>query len=225
MLAIAAPATAQEEEGFSGDVGLGLLATSGNTDNQSFNANLNLDWLYDPWTHSFSTAAIQADANGETTAESYSAAWQTRYALTERSYVFGLLNWDRDEFSAFEQQTRETLGYGRRVIDAEKHLLNVEVGVGARQADLRDGTSQDDTIAYLGSDYTWTISDTSTFTQTLGIEHGSNNTYIEATSSLSAKIRDNLALTGSFTVKNNSDVLPGLEKTDTFTAISLNYAF
>jgi putative salt-induced outer membrane protein len=34
-----------------------------------------------------------------------------------------------------------------------------------------------------------------------------------------------LALVASYTVKNNSDVPPGSEKTDTFTALSLEYAF
>ena len=224
-LLLANAAFAQDEEGFSGKAGLGFLATSGNSDSESLNVNLDMWWNYAPWSHSLSGIAIKASASGETTAEAYGASWQTKYALTERSYVFGLLSWDRDEFSAYEQQTRETLGYGRTLIDRTDHLLNAEVGVGARQADLRDGTSQNDSILYLGGDYRWTISETSEFVQTLSVEHGSDNTYIEAMSSLSAKMRDNLALTLSFTVKNNSDVLPGTEKTDTFTAVALTYDF
>jgi putative salt-induced outer membrane protein len=34
-----------------------------------------------------------------------------------------------------------------------------------------------------------------------------------------------LALVLSYTIKNNSDVPAGVEETDTFTAISLEYAF
>lgn len=218
-------AFAQDDEGFSGKAGLGFLATSGNSDNESLNVNVDMWWNYAPWSHSLSGTAIKASASGETTAEALGASWQTKYALTERSYVFGLLNWDKDEFSAYEQQTRETVGYGRTLLDRTNHVLNAEVGIGARQADLRDGTSQNDSIAYLGGDYRWAISETSEFVQTLSIEHGSDNTYLEATSSLSAKMRDNLALTLSFTVKNNSDVLPGTEKTDTFTAVALTYDF
>lgn len=218
-------AHAQDEEGFSGKVGLGFLATSGNSETENLSAIANLWWNYAPWTHSLGANLIKADAAGVNTADALSLGWQTRYALTERSYVFGLLSWDSDEFSPYEEQTRETIGYGRRVIDRTDHLLDLEAGVGARQADLRDGTSQDNTILYFGGNYRWTITETSEFTQTLGIEHGSDNTYLESNSSLSAKIADNLALTVSFLLKNNSDVLPGTEKTDTFTTISLDYGF
>ena len=110
-------------------------------------------------------------------------------------------------------------------MNTDKHSLNGEIGVGAGQSDLRDGTSQYSAIVYLGADYRWAISESSEFTQSLGIESGSNNTYIEAASRLSAKVRENLALSIGYTIKNNSDVLPGTEKTDTFTTISLEYGF
>ena len=215
----------QDEAGFSGHAGLGVLATSGNSDNESINANFDLWWNYAPWGHSLKGGAIKSSTSGVTTAEANNLAWQSKYNLNDTDYIFGLIAWDTDKFSAYDQQLRETVGYGRRFLDTEKHLLSGEIGVGARQSDLRDGTSQSGTIGYLGGNYRWTISESSLFTQSLGIESGSDNTYIEATSALSAKMRDNLALIVAFTVKNNSDVLPGMKKTDTFTTISLDYRF
>ena len=97
--------------------------------------------------------------------------------------------------------------------------------IGARQADLRDGTSRDDSVLFLGTDYRFAISETSAFTQTFSVEHGSENTYTESTSALSAKIREDLAVVLAYTIKNNSDVLPGAKKTDTFTSISIEYGF
>ena len=216
---------AQDEEGFSGRVALGYLATSGNSESESFNGNFDLWWNYDPWSHSLSGLAIQSSTSGVTTAEAYGLAWKSNYAINETDYVFGLLAWDQDEFSAYDQQVRETVGYGRRFIDRENHTLNSEVGVGARQAVLRTGMSQNEAIVYLGADYRWIITETSEFTQTLAIESGSDNRYTEATSALSANVRENLALVVSYTIKSNSDVLPGTENTDTFTAISLEYTF
>lgn len=225
LVLFASVATAQDEEGFSGRAGLGFLATSGNSDNESLNGNFALWWNYKPWSHALSGVVIRSSTAGTTTADAMNLAWQSKYGVNESDYIFGQIAWDKDEFSAYDQQTRETIGYGRRFIDNERHLLSVEIGAGARQADLRDGTSQDDTILYLGGDYRWAISETSQFTQSLGIETGSNNTYLESVSALSANVRNDLALVISFTVKNNSDVLPGTEKTDTFTTISLEYAF
>ena len=49
--------------------------------------------------------------------------------------------------------------------------------------------------------------------------------YTEAISSLGVDINDDLALVVSYTLRNNSDVLPGTEKTDTFTAITIEYSY
>lgn len=216
---------AQDEEGFSGRVALGYLSTSGNSENESLNANFNLWWNYEPWSHELSGLAIRSSTSNVTTAEAYGIAWQSNYALNETDYLFGNVSLDNDEFSSYDQQLRAAVGYGRRFIDRERHILNGEAGVGARDAELRDGTSQNEAIVRLGGDYRWIISETSEFTQTLSVESGSDNTYLEAASALSADVQENLALVISYTIKSNSDVLPGTDKTDTFTAISLEYTF
>ena len=59
----------------------------------------------------------------------------------------------------------------------------------------------------------------------LSIEGGSDNFFLESSSAVNTNVRENLALVTSFTVKSNSDVLPGFKKTDTFIAISLEYTF
>ena len=118
-----------------------------------------------------------------------------------------------------------SLGYGRRLVDRDRHALNIEGGLGARSADLRDFTSQDDTILRLAADYRWTIAETSEFSQSLVMDTGSENTYLEAESTLSADLRGNLALVFSYTIQHNTDVLPESRNTDTFTAISLEYSF
>jgi putative salt-induced outer membrane protein len=218
-------AQAQTEEGFSGRVGLGYLATSGNTENESLNVNFDLWWNYDPWSHSLRGLAIRATTSNVTTANAFSLEWQSRYELNETDYVFGLVALDNDDFSPYDSQTREVIGYGRRLRETERHLWNAQIGAGARQSDLRDSTSQDNAILYLGTDYRFAISETSAFTQTLAIEHGSNNRFTKAISALSAELRDNLAIVISYAIRNNSDVLPGTKKTDTFTSISLEYGF
>ena len=216
---------AQNEEGFSGRTGLGYIATSGNSENKSLNADFNLWWNHDPWDHSLSGLAIKSSSSNIDTAEAYGLAWQSNYAINETAYIFGIVALDKDEFSTYNQQIREAIGYGHRFIDLENHILNGEVGVGVRQATLRNNQNQDEGILRFSGDYQWVISETSGFTQTLSIESGSDNTYLEMASALSADVRENLALVISYTIKNNSDVLPGTEKTDTFTAVSLEYIF
>ena len=216
---------AQDEEGFSGRAALGYLSTTGNTETQSVNINFETGWNYDRWHHRFSGLAVQSSTSNVTTAEAYGLNWKTDYDIDDTSYWYGLVAWNKDKFSAYDQQIREAIGYGRHFIDTERHELSGEVGAGARQADLRDGTAQDEAILRLSGEYIWRISETSRFSQTLAIEDGSDNTYLEAGSSLSADIMESLALVVSYTIKSNSDVLPGTEKTDTFTSVSIEYSF
>ena len=73
--------------------------------------------------------------------------------------------------------------------------------------------------------YKWHLSETSLFSQDLTIEAGDKNTYLESVTALSARLVGNLALVASYTIKNNSDVPSLTEKTDSYTALSLEYAF
>jgi len=216
---------AQDEEGFSGRAGLGYIATNGNSESRSLNADFSSWWNYDSWSHSLSGLTIKSSASNTTTAEAYSLAWQSSYAINDTDYLYGIIALDKNHFSTYNQQTREAIGYGRRFINLANHFLDGEIGVGIRQATLSNDQDQDETILRLSGDYRWIVSETSEFTQTLALEGGSENIYIEMVSALSANVRENLALVISYTIRNNTDVLPGTEKTDIFTAISLEYIF
>jgi putative salt-induced outer membrane protein len=180
---------------------------------------------FDSWRHAVNAQAIKSKTSGTTTSEAIGWSWQSDYTINETDYIFGITAIDKDEFSTYDQQTRIAFGYGRRVIDLERHVLNAEVGFGSRQADLRNKTSQDGAILRWSGDYRWIISDVSEFNQTLSVEGGADNVFLESSSALSTNVRENLALVTSFAIKSNSDVLPGSKKTDTFTAISLEYTF
>ena len=216
---------AQDEEGFSGRAGLGYIATNGNSESRSLNADFSSWWNYDSWSHSLSGLTIKSSASNTTTAEAYGLAWQSSYAINDTDYLYGIIALDKNHFSTYNQQTREAIGYGRRFINLANHFLDGEIGVGIRQATLSNDQDQDETILRLSGDYRWIVSETSEFTQTLALEGGSENIYIEMVSALSANVRENLALVISYTIRNNTDVLPGTEKTDIFTAISLEYIF
>jgi putative salt-induced outer membrane protein len=223
--AAASAASAQQTQGLSGRVGFGYLATSGNADSENANVTLAGEYNADRWHHELDARAVKASANSVDTAEAYGLAWKSKYDLTDADYLFGLFAWDRDEFSTYDRQLREVVGYGRRLIDTQRQTFAVEAGAGFRQSDLRDGTSEDGAIVRLGADYRYTFSETSYFDQTLAIESGSDNTYTEAVSALHADVWANTALVISYAIKHNTDVLPGTVKRDTFTAVSLEYSF
>ena len=229
VLALGAPVSvmAQEpEEGpWSGKATLGYLATSGNTENSTLNTGTEIGYKVGNWQHTAIVKAINAAEEDDTTAEAYEFGWKSERNITDRDFLFGKVDWRKDRFGGFDTQLSEVVGYGRRLIKTDKHMLNAEIGAGARQSERRDGTEEDEGIFNGGLYYTWVFSETAQFSQDLTTEVGADNTYSESISKVTAKLLGDLALVASYTIKHNSDVPAGTEKKDNYTALSLEYGF
>jgi putative salt-induced outer membrane protein len=220
-----APAAAPPDP-FIGAAALGYLSTSGNTEATSLNSSLKIAWDVDgPWAHNWTALAIRASQDDVTTAEAYAAGYKATRDFSATSYLFFSGDWREDRFSGYDRQVTEAIGYGRRLIDTPRHMLAVEGGIGAKQSDLITGEELDEAIVRGGLDYLLTLTENSSFNQKLLIEQGDDNRYTESTSALKTRIVGNLALVLSYVIKNNSDVPVGIEKTDRFTALSLEYGF
>jgi len=218
---------AQEEaEGpWSGNATLGYLATSGNTENSTLNTGFELGYKIGKWQHIATLKAINSSEEDTTTAEAYEVGLKSERNLTDKDFLFGKLDWRKDRFSGFDTQFSQVVGYGRRLINTDKHSLNAEIGAGARQSERQDGTEEDETVFSGGLYYNWAFSETAAFSQDLTTEVGADNTYSESITKVSAQLIGNLALVASYTIKHNSDVVAGTEKKDTYTALSLEYGF
>ena len=230
LAALVAPASlmaqdAEPESPWAGKATLGYLATSGNTENSTLNTGFELGYATGKWAHLLTASAVNASENESTTAEAYNVGWKSERNITDADFLFGRLDWRKDRFGGFDTQFSQTVGYGRRLIDTDKHKLNAEIGAGARQSETQLGVTEDETVFRGGMYYKWLISETSEFRQDVTAEGGEDNTYVESVSALSAKLIGNVALVASFTVKHNTDVAATLEKTDTYTALSLEYVF
>lgn len=208
-----------------GQVIAGFSANSGNTEATNLNVRLLLGYEVNNWRHTINLIGHRAsDANG-TTAERYVLTGKTDYKLSERDYVFLTGQYERDRFAGIDRRTSEAIGYGREFLATDQHKVTGEVGLGARQVTFTDGRKENDAILRLAGGWLWTISETSEFSQQLVIEAGDNNTYSESTTALKTNLIGSIYSSLSFTVKHNTTVPPGLESTDTFTAIQLEYRF
>ena len=229
ILALASASAAAQDassgDTFSGKAALGYIATSGNTDSTSANAALSLRYARENWRHGFDLSGIGASTDDTTTAEAYLFKYEGRRAFGEHNYLFTALDYKRDRFSGYAEQVSQTVGYGRRLIDRERHVLDAGVGYGARQSELQDGTEEDDAIVRGSVDYLWTLSDTTEFEQALVVETGATNTMTEARSARRALIIANVALVFSYRIKLNSAVPAGTANADRFTSVALEYAF
>ena len=219
------PAAEEDTGPWSGSVSFGYLATSGNTENSNLNGNFSVGYVSGKWDHLLTGYAINASEGNVRTAESYGSGWKSEYNMSELNFLYGRLSYRKDRFSGFPTQFSQTIGYGRRFISTEAHTLSAEAGLGARQSERADGVDENDFIVNAAMNYKWQFSETATFTQAFLLEYGENNTVLASVSSVTAQLIGQLALVASYTIKTNSDVPAGSEKTDTYSAINLEYAF
>lgn len=227
-LVLSAPLFAAEEEEskpLEGNVKLGYLATSGNTETSTLNTGFEAAYTLERWKHEAAAAAIYSEDSSVTTAEAYEASWRSGWDLTERDFLFGKLSWRTDRFGGFNTQFSQTVGYGRKILTGKVHTLTADVGAGARQSEDQLDVSTNEFILAGGLAYKWQFSETAEFSQTLMVEAGDSNTFSEAVSSVSTTLIGAFRLVASYTIRHNSDVPVGTEKKDTRTAISLQYDF
>lgn len=224
MMLVAASGSALAE--FSGKGELGLVVARGNSDTETGNVRLELNYEQERWSNESNFSAVYGRDGGETNNSRWVLSNKTNYNLSEVSYLLGVVRYDRDRFSSFSYQSTVAVGYGRRLINTDTHRLKAEVGPGFRFAELREsGESENELILRGFLDYRWTISDTAQLTNRLLVEAGDDNTFAENTLGVSVAVNSRISLKTGFSVRHNTDVDPGRKKTDTLTTVNLVYNF
>jgi putative salt-induced outer membrane protein len=77
----------------------------------------------------------------------------------------------------------------------------------------------------LGANYSQALTGTTTLTDKLLVESGSNDTLVTNTLALAVKISGKLALSLGYNIQNNSNPRPGLKKLDSLETVNLVYSF
>lgn len=209
-----------------GEGEFGFTSTSGNTDSENVKASLKISRELAKWKHKASIEAIRAEADDVTSADSLVLRGRSEYAIEENRYLFGQLRYEDDEFSGYDYQASLTLGVGSRLIQNERQLLDLSIGLGFRSIkDSVTGDTEDEGIVTAELAYEYKISETATFIQTILIESGDENTHSEAETALKTKIDGNLSAKISYLVKRNSEVPASTEKKDEIVTVSLVYGF
>lgn len=221
----AATQKAAQKEGWQGSVSLGYVATTGNTNTRSANAQALAAYRSGNWANLLSLQSLNASTDGVTTSDSLDVTGQSEFSLTKTNYLFGLVDYLHNTFAGYQRRTAEILGYGRRIITTPTQQLDVELGVGARQTHFTDDTSQSRFVERLAANYLWKFTEKSNFSQTVGVEYGTDNTYVQSVTALTTNLAGSFALSVSYTINHNTRPLPTFKSTDTITSMSLVYTF
>lgn len=206
---------------------LGFVNTTGNTETVALNARLNFIRTGKKWRHRFTGTALNTSEDGIDDNERYTIEVQSDRTINDRSWLFGAFRWDADKFGSYDPQLSLTAGYGRLLMQSEKHELMAEAGAGYRS--LKERVSGDSSSEFIGRfllDDWWQVFSSTRWTNRLLIETGSSNTFMQFNSGLAFSMTERFALKLGFEWRHNSDVPPGdSEKTDTITSANVVYNF
>ena len=209
---------------WSSEVELGAVFTSGNTDEQNIKFRGQAVRDSEQWQHKVYLDTLNSSKNDVKSAQKSYLFYQGDYKLQVGS-LFGRASYENDKFNGYDYQAEFTVGYSRPLYDNGPHKLSGDAGLGYRISEVMTGVSENEAIVRLALDYVWDINENAQFKQLLSTEIGGDTTISRSESSVSANIAGDLAMKFSISVKNNSDIPLGTEKTDTESAVTLVYKF
>ncbi len=229
---------ATHAEGWTGTGELGLAASRGNSRSENLNGKLAFANEDDKWKHSYSLTALRSkgevtgdfDSDGveeerfETNANRYVASATSALKASERSSWVVALRYENDDFAPFDHQGTFSMGYGHDFIETERTKLTTEIGPGFRRAkNSSTGETESGGIVRGHLDYKHGLTANTEMFNTLLVESGDDNTFAQNDVGVSVAMNESFALKAGLQLRHNSEVGPGIEKTDRLTTVNLVY--
>jgi putative salt-induced outer membrane protein len=216
----------EKESPWTTTAGLGYINASGNTNTKSLAFRFDTAYEVVRWKHELHLGSLNASADGETTADRKILFYQSSFKFRPRDYFYGSFNYEDDRFTGFDYQAIVSVGYGRKLIDIEKHKLKAEIGPGYRQYQVIDAPdSESEALLRLLGVYNWKISKYSEFIQDLVFNFGEEQDEWRSITELKTSITDTLALRIAYNVHYLKEVPPENVSYDRTTTILLDYTF
>ncbi len=210
-------------ENWKGSGQLGAAISTGNSETKSFTAGLALEREGLRWRHRADALFDIVDSNGGTDQERILAGYQIDYKFSDRTYLWGRFEYERNREAGIKRRFAESAGFGWRAIVPGPVSWDLEMGPALRQT--RFAAYNENSFAVRGaSRFAWTLSDTTVFTNDTSVFWDSAGSFAN-TAALTSKMFGALSARLSFNLAWEEEPPVGLEKLDTTSRITLVYDF
>lgn len=205
---------------------LGGVVTRGNTETRTVSAIVDVGNTLDQWTNKFGGTILRTMTDDVTSADRWELRAETNYSFTPRAFTFGTLRYEQDLFTDYAYQATGAGGVGYRFVMTDATKLEAQLGVGARRAEIRiSDVVEEDAILRGAMTYEHSLTPTTRIYERFLVEHGKDNTFMQNQLGFEIKINSRFAFGLDYTVRRNSDVLPGTRNSDQIFTTSLVYGF
>ncbi len=216
-------ATAGFFDNWTGSGQLGAAVITGNIEQKSFTAGLDLQRDGLKWRHRANALFDVIDNEGGGDQQRILAGYQVDYKFSDRFYALGRLEYEKNREAGIKRRFAQSVGLGWRVIAADRVHWDLEAGPALRQT--RFVTGDDNSLAVRSaSRFLWQISETAAFTNDTFLFWDDAGT-INNTAALTSKLFGALSARLSVNLAWEEQPPIGLEMLDTTSRITLVYDF
>lgn len=209
-----------------GKARLGAALSSGNSDNAGVGLAFEAERAAGDFTHKLTGYADIGRANGVLNQKRWGAAYKLDYNFSDRSYSYGRLAYDEDEFSGFDYRLFAGAGLGHFLSKSERLTWKLEGGPGFQYSPVDDTREvQQELALYAASETDWTIRDGWVFEQDVTVTWTDPTTTITSVTALTTALTDAIATGVSFNYRYETNPPPDRVNTDTVLRANLTYGF
>jgi putative salt-induced outer membrane protein len=212
-------------ENWKGEVELGGSRSTGNNKILTIYGAVSLDREGLKWQHSVKGRIDFQRSNGVTTADRYRLAWQPSYKISEKVFVYGLGQYERDRFLGYSSRYTLSSGVGFTLISTPHTKLNVQGGPAVRYTDAIGEPNETSAAGRASMSLRWKITPTLNLSQDAAIYLEAGDTNAQSSTSLDTRLIGQLKARLSYDVQYENRDFTGKEPLDTISRATLVYSF
>lgn len=223
---------------WAGDVELGLVLSSGNTESTAVRANAELQHEMKDFRNKYLIQTLfqrnsQFDQNtnsktSNTTGQRLNLVGQSNYKFHRSEFsIFGRGAYLNDRFGAFREQASIAAGAAMRIYEEGDSYWDIETGPGFAHQETADGDRSTGIIWYAATNLDYQLNEHNSFRQSLEWSvslDGKNSSWLSR-SAFTSQVSGQLSMRLGFIVKYDSSPGEFRSKTDTETSATLVYSF
>jgi putative salt-induced outer membrane protein len=211
--------------GWKGSVSASINATSGNTETSDATIGARFSHSDGLNGHGINLSYNRSEDDGDTSADSLSAAYEYTRNFGSDLYGFAQISTDYDAFGTYENDTFVGVGVGYRLINTVHTAWNVQAGPGWRFLETSDDVETDEAALSVGSNYYRELRNGMVLTNDTDILYSESDTSVSNDLGLSVALTGPLALRTSLLTEYHTDPAAGDASTDNSLNLSLVYSF
>ncbi|MBL0924442.1 MAG: DUF481 domain-containing protein [Sphingomonadaceae bacterium] len=210
---------------WSGRGDLGGFHTSGNTDSFGITVGANLKRTGPDVTHQIRLRGDYQESDGRVSREYLNAAYQGDWAINEKHYALGILEYERDVLAGFDHRATSSLGVGWRVVREEHVAISLEAGPAFRHEWYRFGGERSHIAGRSALTSSWQMNDKVKLSHNMELVADNSTNTVRSITGLQAKLTSRISSQISYDQRYQDQPLFGKDESDTITRIALTYDF